>query len=161
MQAALEQMEELKAWDYEAKVTEVIGKLGVPDMDKKFGELSGGQKKRIFLAQLLLTEPDLIIMDEPTNHLDLSAIEWLENYLSGQNITLVGTFDHLNFQHGIIRLPSGLKVYLPHFDKFMEGDDWFKYIGKRCWAKGRLHTYTKNIEGYRGPSLELNDFSGP
>ena len=57
--------------------------------------------------------------------------------------------------------PSGLKVFLPHFDKFMEGDDWFKYIGKRCWAKGRLHTYTKNIEGYRGPSLELNDFSGP
>ena len=80
---------------------------------------------------------------------------------SGQNITLVGTFDHLNFQHGIIRLPSGLKVYLPHFDKFMEGDDWFKYIGKRCYASGILHTYTKNIEGYRGPSLELNDFSGP
>lgn len=89
MQAALEQMEELKAWDYESKVSEVIGKLGVPDFDKKFGELSGGQKKRIFLAQLLLTEPDLIIMDEPTNHLDLTAIEWLENYLSGQNITLI------------------------------------------------------------------------
>jgi ABC transport system ATP-binding/permease protein len=89
MQAILERMEELKAWDYEAKVHEVIGKLGVPDMDKKFGELSGGQKKRIFLAQLLLLEPDLIIMDEPTNHLDLSAIEWLENYLSGQNITLI------------------------------------------------------------------------
>jgi hypothetical protein len=87
-------------------------------------------------------------------------VEQLEAW-SGQTITLVGTFDHLNFQHGIIRLPSGLKVYLPHFDKFMEGDDWFKYIGKRCWAKGRLHTYTKNIEGYRGPSLELNDFSGP
>ena len=87
-------------------------------------------------------------------------VEQLEAW-SGQTITLVGTFDHLNFQHGILRLPSGLKVYLPHFDKFMEGDDWFKYIGKRCWAKGRLHTYTKNIEGYRGPSLELNDFSGP
>lgn len=89
MQAALEKMENLKAWDYEAKVQEVIGRLGVPDMDKKFGELSGGQKKRIFLAQLLLQEPDLIIMDEPTNHLDLSAIEWLENYLSGQQITLI------------------------------------------------------------------------
>lgn len=89
MQAALEKMEELKAWDYEAKVNEIIGKLGVPDLDKKFKELSGGQKKRIFLAQLLLTEPDLIIMDEPTNHLDLTAIEWLENYLSGQNITLI------------------------------------------------------------------------
>ena len=89
MQAVLERMEELKAWDYEAKVHEVIEKLGVPDFDKKFGELSGGQKKRIFLAQLLLQEPDLIIMDEPTNHLDLSAIEWLENYLSGANITLI------------------------------------------------------------------------
>ena len=89
MQAVLERMEDLKAWDYESKVQEVIGKLGVPDMDKKFGALSGGQKKRIFLAQVLLLEPDLIIMDEPTNHLDLSAIEWLENYLSGQNITLI------------------------------------------------------------------------
>ena len=89
MQAVLEKMEELNAWDYESKVHEVIEKLGVPDIDKTFGELSGGQKKRIFLAQLLLLEPDLIIMDEPTNHLDLSAIEWLENYLSGQNITLI------------------------------------------------------------------------
>jgi len=89
MQAVLERMEELKAWGYESKVQEVISRLGVPDMDRKFGELSGGQKKRIFLAQLLLQEPDLIIMDEPTNHLDLSAIEWLENYLSGQQITLI------------------------------------------------------------------------
>jgi ATP-binding cassette subfamily F protein uup len=89
MQAVLEKMEELKAWDYEAKVHEVIEKLGVPDFDKKFGELSGGQKKRIFLAQLLLQEADLIIMDEPTNHLDLTAIEWLENYLKGSNITLI------------------------------------------------------------------------
>ena len=89
MQAVLEKMEDLKAWDYENKVHEIIERLGVPDIDKKFGELSGGQKKRIFLAQLLLLEPDLIIMDEPTNHLDLTAIEWLENYLSGQNITLI------------------------------------------------------------------------
>lgn len=89
MQAALERMEELKAWDYEAKVREVISRLGVPELDKRFNELSGGQKKRIFLAQVLLLEPDLIIMDEPTNHLDLPAIEWLENYLSGQHITLI------------------------------------------------------------------------
>lgn len=89
MQAVLEKMEELNAWDYEAKVHEIIGKLGVPDLDKTFGQLSGGQRKRIFLAQLLLTEPDLIIMDEPTNHLDLNAIEWLENYLAGQQVTLI------------------------------------------------------------------------
>lgn len=89
MQAALEKMSDLNAWDYDNKVQEVIGKLGVPDLDKRFGDLSGGQKKRIFLAQLLLQEPDLIIMDEPTNHLDLTAIEWLENYLAGPNVTLI------------------------------------------------------------------------
>jgi ABC transport system ATP-binding/permease protein len=89
MQAVLEKMSDLNAWDYEAKVHEVIEKLGVPDIDKTFGQLSGGQKKRIFLAQMLLQEPDLIIMDEPTNHLDLTAIEWLEQYLAGANITLI------------------------------------------------------------------------
>ncbi|MCE2996205.1 MAG: ATP-binding cassette domain-containing protein, partial [Flammeovirgaceae bacterium] len=71
MQHALEWMEEFNAWDYDAKVQEITGKLGITDLDQKFEELSGGQRKRIFLAQLLLTEPDLIIMDEPTNHLDL------------------------------------------------------------------------------------------
>lgn len=89
MQAVLQRMEDLNAWGYEAKVREVIDKLGVPDLEKRFGELSGGQKKRIFLAQVLLLEPDLIILDEPTNHLDLPAIEWLETYLSGQQITLI------------------------------------------------------------------------
>jgi ABC transport system ATP-binding/permease protein len=89
MQHALELMEEFNAWDYDAKVQEITSKLGITDLDQKFEVLSGGQRKRIFLAQLLLTEPDLIIMDEPTNHLDLEAIEWLESYLSGQNVTLL------------------------------------------------------------------------
>ncbi len=89
MQAALERMEEFSAWDYDAKVHEITTKLDVPDLDKTFSQLSGGQKKRIFLAQLLLSNPDLIIMDEPTNHLDLGAIEWLENYLAGPTITLI------------------------------------------------------------------------
>ncbi len=89
LQAALERMEEFAAWDYDAKVHEITTKLDVPDLDKTFNQLSGGQKKRIFLAQLLLSNPDLIIMDEPTNHLDLGAIEWLEGYLAGPNITLI------------------------------------------------------------------------
>jgi len=89
MQRVLEKMEELNAWDYESKVHEVIEKLGVPGLDKRFSEMSGGQKKRIFLAQLLLQDADLIILDEPTNHLDLQAIEWLENYLRGTQITLI------------------------------------------------------------------------
>jgi ATP-binding cassette subfamily F protein uup len=88
MQHALEQMEALNAWDYDAKVQTITGKLGITNLDQPFGELSGGQRKRIFLAQMLLAEPDLIIMDEPTNHLDLEAIEWLESYLSGQKHNL-------------------------------------------------------------------------
>jgi ABC transport system ATP-binding/permease protein len=89
MQELLDKMEELNAWGYESKVQEVIAKLGVPELEARFATLSGGQKKRILLARLLLQEPDLLIMDEPTNHLDLTAIEWLENYLSGTNITLI------------------------------------------------------------------------
>ncbi len=87
-------------------------------------------------------------------------IEQLEAW-SGKSITLAGTFSHLNFKHGILTLPSGLRVYLPHFDQYLHGDDWFKYIGQKCYASGILHTYTRNIDGYRGPSLELSDFSGP
>ncbi len=89
MQHLLEQMEELKAWDYEARVQEITTKLGVPDLERHFNSLSGGQRKRVFLARLILSEPDLIILDEPTNHLDLEAIEWLESYLAGPSITLI------------------------------------------------------------------------
>jgi ABC transport system ATP-binding/permease protein len=89
MQELLELMEEYNAWDYDAKVQMITNKLGITDLDQKFDELSGGQRKRVFLAQMLLAEPDLIIMDEPTNHLDLEAIEWLESYLAGQQITLL------------------------------------------------------------------------
>lgn len=87
-------------------------------------------------------------------------VEQLEHW-DGQTISLVGRFDHVSFKHGVIILASGLRVYLPHFDLFMEGDDWFKYVGKRVWARGRLHTYTKKFEPYYGPTLELNDFEGP
>lgn len=114
MQHVLELMEELNAWDYDAKVQEITGKLGITDLDQKFKELSGGQKKRIFLAQMLLTEPDLIVMDEPTNHLDLEAIEWLESYLSGQNITLLMvTHDRYfldNVSKSVLELDRG-KIY--------------------------------------------------
>ncbi len=125
MQAALEQMELMKAWDYESKVKEVIGKLGVPDLNKTFGQLSGGQRKRIFLAQVLLREPDIIVMDEPTNHLDIEAIEWLETYLSSQLITLIMvTHDRYfldNVANQIIELDRGkLYTYNGNYAYFLE-----------------------------------------
>ncbi|MBT1690638.1 ABC-F family ATP-binding cassette domain-containing protein [Dawidia soli] len=142
MQAVLERMEELKAWDYEAKVHEVIEKLGVPDFDKKFSELSGGQKKRIFLAQLLLQEPDLIIMDEPTNHLDLSAIEWLENYLSGANITLIMVTHDRYFLDSvateIIEIDRGqLYRYKGNYAYFLEKKEQREEIVKAEVSKAR------------------------
>ncbi len=85
----LERMDNLQAWDFEAKVKEILGILGLHDITKPFGELSGGQKKRAALAKVLIEEPELLIMDEPTNHLDLETIEWLEGYLNTQNTTLL------------------------------------------------------------------------
>jgi ATP-binding cassette subfamily F protein uup len=89
MHEVLDEMERLSAWEYEAKVKEIIEKLGVPSLSRELSTLSGGQRKRVYMAKLLLELPDLIFLDEPTNHLDLDSIEWLENYLSGKSITLV------------------------------------------------------------------------
>lgn len=86
---AIEQVDNLKAWDYETKVKQILGKLGIEYFDKLVGNLSGGQKKRVALARVLIEEPDFLILDEPTNHLDLDTIEWLEGYLSSSNITLL------------------------------------------------------------------------
>jgi len=70
------------AWEYEVRINQILSKLDVHFLDNQVKMLSGGQKKRVALAQALIGDPDLIIMDEPTNHLDLESIEWLENYLS-------------------------------------------------------------------------------
>jgi ATP-binding cassette subfamily F protein uup len=86
---AIEQMESMKAWDYDAKVKQVLYKLNLRDINALAGTLSGGQKKRVALAKVLIEEPDLLLLDEPTNHLDLDMIEWLENYLSKSSITLL------------------------------------------------------------------------
>jgi len=125
MQFLLERMSDLNAWDYDAKVQEITGKLGITNLDQKFGELSGGQRKRTFLAQLLLSEPDLIILDEPTNHLDLEAIEWLETYLSGQQVTLIMvTHDRYfldNVVNEIIEIDRGkLYTYKGNYAYFLE-----------------------------------------
>lgn len=84
----LDKMDALNAWDYEARIKQILGKLNIHDFDKKVGHLSGGQKKRVALASLLICEPELLILDEPTNQLDLNIIEWLEDYLTSANITI-------------------------------------------------------------------------
>ncbi len=81
LEEVLAKMDMLKAWDYESRVKQILGKLKIHDFDQKIGELSGGQLKRVALANVLIGEPDLLILDEPTNHLDLEMVEWLEEFL--------------------------------------------------------------------------------
>ncbi len=81
LEEILVKMDMLKAWDYESRVKQILGKLKIHDFNQKIGELSGGQLKRVALANVLIGEPDLLILDEPTNHLDLEMVEWLEEFL--------------------------------------------------------------------------------
>ena len=87
-QKAFEKMEALNAWDFETQYKQMLFLFKLDQLDVKVGKLSGGQKKRLALASILLNTPDLLIMDEPTNHLDLEMIEWLEAYFARENITL-------------------------------------------------------------------------
>lgn len=85
----LTRMDSFKAWDYEQKAKQILGQLKIQNFNQKIGELSGGQLKRVALANVLITDPELIILDEPTNHLDLEMTEWLEDYLSRANISIL------------------------------------------------------------------------
>ncbi len=89
LEDAFSLMEAHNAWDYEARAKQIISRLGIPDGDQKVSTLSGGQKKRLSLAKLLIESPDIMILDEPTNHLDIETIEWLEGIMSGPNVTVL------------------------------------------------------------------------
>lgn len=87
-QKAFDEMDRHQAWDFETKYTQILFKLKLENLDQKVETLSGGQKKRLALANTLLSKPDLLILDEPTNHLDLEMIEWLESFFAKEKITL-------------------------------------------------------------------------
>jgi ABC transport system ATP-binding/permease protein len=92
--SSLVKMDELGAWDFEAKVKQILGKLNIHNLQQRISTLSGGQRKRIALAKVLIDigfehKHVLLIMDEPTNHLDVSMVEWLEHYLNKENVTLL------------------------------------------------------------------------
>ena len=89
MEDLLVRMEHAKAWDYERKAKQILSQLKIRDFNQQIQYLSGGQLKRVALANVLISEPDLVIMDEPTNHLDLEMTEWLEEYLNRGSLSLL------------------------------------------------------------------------
>ncbi len=122
---ALIAMEENQAWDYESKVEQILGKLGIHDFEKPVSQLSGGQRKRVAMARILIEEPDLMMFDEPTNHLDLDTIEWLEQSLSAANITvLLVTHDRYFLDkvcNTIVELDNGkMFTYKGNYSYFLE-----------------------------------------
>jgi len=100
-QALINKMDALSAWDFESQVKQILGKLGIHDLDLFVDELSGGQKKRVALAATLVEKPDFLILDEPTNHLDIEVIEWLEKYLSVQTMSLLLVTHDRYFLEGV------------------------------------------------------------
>lgn len=89
LQKAYDAMDAHEGWNFEARAREILGKLNLHDLDRTIGQLSGGEKRRVALAQVLLEAPDFLILDEPTNHLDLDMIAWLEQRLSSMGATLL------------------------------------------------------------------------
>ena len=125
LQRALTQMDETGAWDLEARAREILYKLEIRDLEAVVGQLSGGQRKRVALARLILSDPDFLILDEPTNHLDLDMIEWLENYLSRAKLTLLlVTHDRFFLERvcdRIVELDGGqLYNYSGNYSDFLE-----------------------------------------
>jgi ATP-binding cassette subfamily F protein uup len=125
LQTAMAKMDDLKAWDFEARVKEVLSRLNITDYEQTVRTLSGGQKKRLALARLILLEPEFIILDEPTNHLDIDMIEWLEEYLAQPGLTLfMVTHDRYFLErvcNTIVELDRGnLYKYQGNYSEYLE-----------------------------------------
>ena len=124
-QSAFEAMERFNAWDFETLYKQILFRLKLEDLNAKVGQLSGGQKKRLALANALINKPDLLVLDEPTNHLDLEMIEWLEAYFAKENMSLfMVTHDRYFLErvcNEIIELDNGqLYPYKGNYSYYLE-----------------------------------------
>lgn len=125
MHRAIENVDRLHAWDFESKVKEILSRFGIEDVFKSVGQLSGGQRKKTALAKTLIADTDLLILDEPTNHLDIEMIEWMENYLSHANVTLLMVTHDRHFLdqvcNDIFEIENGnLYHYRGKYDYYLE-----------------------------------------
>jgi ATP-binding cassette subfamily F protein uup len=144
LEIMIQKMDDNKAWDYEVAVKQILFKLKLTDLDAVIGTLSGGQKKRVALAKILVEDADLHILDEPTNHLDLDMIEWLEEYLikSGKTILMV--------THDRYFLDRVCNVILE-----LSGNELFRYDGNYEYflEKKQSREYSEKVNSEKARNL--------
>lgn len=120
-------MDMLNAWDYEVKIKQILGRLKIVDLEQRVETLSGGQIKRIALANVLISEPDLLILDEPTNHLDLEMVEWLEEFLIRSNMSLLMVTHDRYFLDRV----CNVILEIDHQSMFQYNGNYTYYLEKR------------------------------
>ncbi|WMI69828.1 ABC-F family ATP-binding cassette domain-containing protein [Mangrovimonas sp. YM274] len=152
-QVAFEAMERHNAWEFELQIKQILSQLKLEDLDQKISTLSGGQKKRLALAQVLISHPDLLILDEPTNHLDLEMIEWLEQYFAKEQFTIfMVTHDRYFLErvcNEIIELDHGqLFTYKGNYSYYLEQKE--NRIATEATETGKAkQLYKKELEWMR------------
>jgi len=125
LNSLMDELSSANAWEYEFEIKTILGRMGIQNLEQKIATLSGGQRKRLALAKLLIDDPDVYLLDEPTNHLDIETIEWLESYMSsGQKTVLLITHDRYFLDHvstRIIELDRGkLQNYNGKYSYYLE-----------------------------------------
>ena len=152
-QKAFELMEQHNAWDFETQYKQILSKLKLDDLSQKISSLSGGQRKRLSLAIVLIHKPDLLILDEPTNHLDLEMIEWLEDYFKNEKITLLMvTHDRYFLErvcNEIIELDQGkLYTYKGNYSYYLQKKEERLEIEQTTHAKAK-NLFKKELQWMR------------
>src|SRR5450759_254917 len=140
LQIMIQRMDDHKAWDYDVAVKQILFKLKLTDLNAVIGTLSGGQKKRVALAKVLVEDADLLILDEPTNHLDLDMIEWFEEYLIKSNKTLLMVTHDRYFLDRVCNVilelaDKELYSYEGNYEYFLEKKQSREYSAKMNSAK--------------------------
>ena len=152
-QKAFEQMERHNAWDFETQYKQILFRLKLDNLQLKVKNLSGGQKKRLALANVLISKPDLLILDEPTNHLDLKMIEWLEQYFAKENLTLfIVTHDRYFLErvcNEILELDNGeLFSYKGNYSYFLEKKEQ-RLAQEQASVEKAKNLYVKELDWMR------------
>ncbi len=152
-QKAFEKMDLHNAWDFETQYKQILSRLKLDNLQLKVKNLSGGQKKRLALANVLISKPDLLILDEPTNHLDLEMIEWLEQFFAKENITLfLVTHDRYFLErvcNEIVELDNGeLFTYKGNYSYFLEKKE-LRLAQEQASVEKAKNLYVKELDWMR------------